>query len=172
MGASSQCQWLRSAAPSALFLWNILIPGAASLQPALARFSWSSSLHFRFISLGSLPSGPRVIRMSSLGGLGSSQENPCRLLLHQQRDPQPCRKGRNQILCQVLSHILKNGRQGNSMGRFKFAPLWDEASPVPIFLFLGNSASLLMWLQILQPFVKAQGFKIFLGFNLLVFTCV
>uniref|UniRef100_A0A8C0ZF12 Pumilio homolog 1 n=1 Tax=Cyanistes caeruleus TaxID=156563 RepID=A0A8C0ZF12_CYACU len=54
-------------------------------------------------------------------GLASRQDNPCRLLLHQQRDPEPCRRGRNQTLCHVLRGLT------NGSGRYISAAPGAEA---------------------------------------------
>lgn len=76
----------------------------------------------------------------------------------------------------VLSHILKNCRQGNSIERVECVPFRASLCGVKHHLspcsWFGVTASLLMWVQIFQPSVKGQGFKIFIGFNLLIFTCV
>lgn len=105
-GAPSRCRWPRSAAPSALFLWNIFIPaqlpGAGSLQPALPRFPWSSPLggpdSCSFVSLRFPPASPWPLCLRTLFQPGESVRAPP-ALCGQQRDPEPCRRGRNQILC-------------------------------------------------------------------------
>lgn len=98
--------------------------------------------------------------------------------------PSPAGKAGISSSATELSQILEKCRQGSSIGRFRFAPvksslcsLCGEPSPAPVFLVLGiffgsilGNSIFLMWVQIFQPFVKAQGFKDFVGFNSLVFT--
>lgn len=109
-----------------LYLIPAQLPGAASLQPALPGFPWSSPLcgpdSCSFIFLGLPPASPWPCRSLCDQDFAPPRKIHAGSSCTSRGIPSPAGKAGIKSSATVLSHILKNCRQGTSIERVECVP--------------------------------------------------